>query len=136
MHKAHKRIIALALFISVLATPNLAFDHAHSPFSPEVTTTAHVVKTPEKPLSELQKIAAHIREWPSNGIPVKTLPITGPSLQRVNEAPTSSPPSKASYDTELSEDTVEEEKPLTITRLDQAFSDYVTNTYLKRSPFR
>lgn len=126
MHPVIKHIIASALFVSILATPKLAFDYVRSPVSLDATLTPHVVKTSVKPLSELQKIAAQVREWPS----------TDSSLERKVGATASSTLSQNDDDTEVDEDDMEEEQPLEIKRLDKAFFDYVMNTYVKRISFR
>ena len=76
MHHVVKQIIAFTLFVSVLATPKLAFDYVRSPVSLDSTLTPHVVKNSVRPLSELQKIAAQVREWPS------TTPSLDPSLKQ------------------------------------------------------
>lgn len=126
MHHVIKHIIASVLFISILATPKLAFDYARSPVSLDATLTPQVVKTSVKPLSELQKIAAQVRDWPTKG----------PSLKQENEATASSTSLENDEETEVDEDEMEEEKPLEIIKLDKVFFDYVMNTYVKRIQVR
>jgi hypothetical protein len=132
MHHVIKHIIASVLFISILATPKLAFDYVRSPVSLDSTLTPQVVKTSVKPLSELQKIAAQVREWPS------TTPSLDPSLKQESGATTSSAFTSLENDedTEVDEDEMEEEKPLEIIKLDKVFLDYVMNTYVKRIQIR
>ncbi len=126
MYHVIKHIIASVLFISILATPKLAFDYVRSPVSLDTTLTPHVVKSSVKPLSELQKIAAHVREWPTKAA----------SLEQEIGDTASSTASESDDDTEVDEDEMEEEKPLEIIKLDKVFFDYVMNTYVKRIQIR
>jgi hypothetical protein len=126
MHPVIKHIIASALFISILATPKLAFDYVRSPVSLDATLAPQAVKTSVKPLSELQKIAAQVREWPS----------TDSSVDQKIGATASSKLSENDDEIEGDEDEMEEEKPLEIIRLDKVFFDYVMNTYVNRISFR
>lgn len=126
MHHVVKQIIAFTLFVSVLATPKLAFDYVRSPVSLDSTLTPHVVKNSVRPLSELQKIAAQVREWPTKA------PSLAASLKQEIGAGASSTSLENDDDTEVDEDEMEEEKPLEIIKLDKVFFDYVMNTYVKR----
>jgi hypothetical protein len=126
MHHVVKHIIASVLFIAILATPKLAFDYVRSPVTADAMLTPPMVKTSIKPLSELQKIAAQVREWPS-----KT-----PSLRQENGATAYSASLENDEGTEVDEDEMEEEKPAEIMKLDEVFFDYVMNTYVKRISFR
>jgi hypothetical protein len=126
MHHVIKHIIASALFVSILATPKLAFDYVRSPVSLDTTLIPHVVKNSVRPLSELQKIAAQVREWPTKA------PSLDPSLKQEIGAGASSTSLENDDDTEVDEDDMEEEKPLEIIKLDKVFFDYVMNTYVKR----
>jgi hypothetical protein len=131
MHHVVKQIIAFTLFLSVLATPKLAFDYVRSPVSLDSTLTLHVVKnhvvkTSVRPLSELQKIAAQVREWPS------TPPLLDPSLKQEIGATASSASWENEDNSEEEESEIEEEEAPEIIKLDKVFFDYVMNTYVKR----
>ena len=126
MHHVVKQIIAFTLFLSVLATPKVAFDYARSPVSLDTTLTPHVVKTSVKPLSELQKIAAQVREWPS------TTPSLDPSLKQEIGATASSTSWENEDNSEEEDSELEEEEAPEIIKLDKVFFDYVMNTYVKR----
>ena len=126
MHHVIKHIIASVLFISILATPKLAFDYVRSPVSLDPTLTPQVVKTSVKPLSELQKIAAQVRGWSS------TTPSLDPSLKQEIGATASSISWGNEDESEEDESEIEEEEAPEIIRLDKVFFDYVMNTYVKR----
>lgn len=125
MHHVTKHIIAFALFISILATPKVAFDYARSPVPLNAALTPHVVKTSVKPLSELQKIAAQVHEWPSKA------PSPDPSLKQEFGATASSASWENEEDSEDDESEIEENDGPEIMKLDKLFFDYVMNTYVK-----
>ena len=126
MHHVSKHIIASVLFIGILATPELAFDYVRSPVSPDTSLTPRVVKTSVKPLSELQKIAAEVREWPTKD-PSRAL-----SRKQEIGATASSMSLENEDDSEEDESEIEEEETPEIMKLDKVFFDYVMNTYVKR----
>lgn len=126
MHHVVKQIIAFTLFLSVLATPKLAFDYVRSPVSLDSTLTLHVVNNSVRPLSELQKIAAQVREWPS------TTPSLDPSLKQEIGATASSNSWENEDNSEEEDSEIEEEEAAEIIKLDKVFFNYVMNTYVKR----
>lgn len=126
MHHVVKHIIASVLFIAILATPKLAFDYVRSPVTTDAMLTPPMVKTSIKPLSELQKIAAQVREWPSKA------PSPHPSLKQEIGATASSTSWANEDDFEEDETEIEEEEAPEIIKLDKVFFDYVMNTYVKR----
>lgn len=126
MHHVVKHIVASSLFIAILATPKLAFDYVGSPVSLDATLAPQAVKTSVKPLSELQKIAVQVREWPT-----KTA-----SLEQEIGATGSSASLEDEDDSDGDESEIEEEDAPEIIKLDKIFFDYVMNTYVKRRQVR
>ena len=105
MNRLTKRVFMNALFMGIITTPTIAFDHVR-------TSDGHSVKAARKEASELQKIGESLRAWPA------------PKVDSV-EVDTET----SLVATPQDED---EEKEFVIRGLDRIFFDYVMKTYVHR----